>query len=77
MNKEYDLYIQIVKFAKLMSLHHNDIRSILWGHSSTVNHFRLAPLRGFLRPLKWTDIVKSHSVSSTSHSILLIQVNLQ
>ena len=77
MNKGYDLYIQIVKFAKLMSLHHNDIRSILWGHSSTVNHIWLAPLRGFLRPLKWPDIAKSHSVLSTSHSILLIQVNLQ
>ena len=60
----------------------------LWIYSSTMFHVGLAPVGNFkLRPLIWPDIDKSHSVlsslvlavpgGSTSHYILLIQVNLK
>ena len=40
--------IQIVKFAKLINIHHNDISAILWEHISTVFHVRIAPLASVL-----------------------------
>ena len=61
-----ELRIQLKLNTALLSTFRVFVRDILWGHSSTVFHDRLAPLAGSLSPLKWPDIAKSHSVLSTS-----------
>ena len=60
------LRIRLKLNTALLSTFRVFVRDILWGHSSTVFHDRLAPLAGSLSPLKWPDIAKSHSVLSTS-----------
>ena len=49
----------MVKFAKLISLHHNDMSAILGGHNSTMSHIRLALLaKRLLGVVKASDMAK-------------------